>query len=329
DGLETLLRRHFPKVVWHQGRRSFPKVNLIRYADDFVITGESRELLEYQVKPILESFLAERGLSLSPEKTIVTHVNDGFDFLGQNVRKYHGKLLIMPSKKSVKSLLRKVRSLLKKHRMAKQETVINVLNPVIRGWALYHRLVVAKEVFAKVDYGIWRATWKWACFRHPNKGRRWILKKYFHPLGNRSHVFSVLLNQEENTKPSGKKRTNLASTADYPIKRHVKIKSEANPYDPAWEMYFEERLRKTIQNRHGGKMILRLWLNQEGKCPQCQQSLKDDDEWNIHHIRPKHTGGSDKISNLIILHANCHRQVHASDAHVVLPASHKLRLMSA
>jgi len=189
DGLETLLKRHFPKEIWHHGKRHYPKVNLIRYADDFVITGESRELLEYQVKPILESFLAERGLSLSPEKTVITPVSDGFDFLGQNVRKYHGKLLIKPSKKSVKSLLHRVRSLLKKHQMAKQEVVINVLNPIIRGWALYHRHVVAKEVFSKVDHWIWQAIWNWACFRHPNKGRRWIMKKYFHSSGNRNWVF--------------------------------------------------------------------------------------------------------------------------------------------
>jgi len=329
DGLEPLLNQHFPKEVRHQGKRYYPKVNLIRYADDFVITGESRELLENQVKPILENFLAERGLSLSPEKTVITHISDGFDFLGQNVRKYHGKLLIMPSKKSVKSLLRRVRSLLKKHRMAKQEMVINVLNPVIRGWALYHRHVVAKEVFNEVDHWIWRATWNWARFRHHNKGHRWILKKYFHPAGNRSYVFSVFLTPEETTNSSGKKRINLANAADYAIQRHVKIKSKANPYDPEWEMYFEDRLRKKMQNRHGGKMILRLWLNQEGKCPVCQQSLKDNDDWNIHHIRPKHSGGTDSISNLVILHANCHRQVHASRTQVALPASHKLRLMSA
>jgi RNA-directed DNA polymerase len=329
DGLETLLKRHFPKEIWHHGKRHYPKVNLIRYADDFVITGESRELLEYQVKPILESFLAERGLSLSPEKTVITPVSDGFDFLGQNVRKYHGKLLIKPSKKSVKSLLHRVRSLLKKHQMAKQEVVINVLNPIIRGWALYHRHVVAKEVFSKVDHWIWQAIWNWACFRHPNKGRRWIMKKYFHSSGNRNWVFSVSLTQQDTAKLTDKKQTSLVKSADYAIQRHIKIRSEANPYDPAWEMYFEERLRKKIQNRHGGKTILRLWLNQEGKCPQCQQSLKDDDVWNIHHIRPKHTGGSDTVSNLMILHANCHRQVHASDIHVVLPASHKLRLKSA
>lgn len=314
DGLETLLRRHFPKEVRHQGKRWYPKVNLIRYADDFVITGASRELLENQVKPILENFFAERGLNLSPEKTVITHVKDGFDFLGQNVRKYHGKLLIMPSKKSVKALLRKVRSLLTKHKMAKQEMVINILNPIIRGWALYHRHVVAKAVFVKVDYRIWQATWNWACFRHPNKGHRWIMKKYFHPAGNRSHVFSVFLSQEEIAQQSGKKRINLASTGDYPIQRYVKIRSEANPYDPAWEMYFEERLRKKMQDRHGGKLILRLWLYQEGKCPICQQSLKDDDKWNIHHIRPKHLGGTDSASNLMLLHTNCHRQVHASDS---------------
>jgi len=99
------LRAQFPKTNTPRNEL----VNLVRYCDDFVITGRSKELLEQDVKPLVERFLAERGLRLSPEKTVITSIAEGFDFLGWNVRKYNGKLLIKPSRKSVQSIQRKVR----------------------------------------------------------------------------------------------------------------------------------------------------------------------------------------------------------------------------
>jgi len=149
DGLEKELN-HF------RGQ----KVNFVRYADDFIVTGNSRALLEQEVKPIIIRFLKERGLTLSEEKTKVTHIEEGFDFLGQNVRKYKGKLLIKPSKKNVNNFLVKVRKVLKEHKTAKQENVIKMLNPIIRGWANYHRHVVAKETFSSVDHQIWLKLWQ-------------------------------------------------------------------------------------------------------------------------------------------------------------------------
>jgi RNA-directed DNA polymerase len=115
DGLERLLASHFSKTS-RAGKRA--KVNLVRYADDFIVTGSSKELLEQEVKPLVEQFMRERGLELSPEKTVITHVEQGFDFLGQTVRKYqHGKrakFFITPSKKNVKAFLVKVRMRIKK-----------------------------------------------------------------------------------------------------------------------------------------------------------------------------------------------------------------------
>jgi len=107
-----------------------------------VITGATKELLEQEVKPIVVAFLRERGLELSQEKTVITHIADGFDFLGQNVRKYNGKLLIKPSAKSILSVLGKVRTLIKDNKSATAGTLICHLNPLIRGWAMYHRHVV-------------------------------------------------------------------------------------------------------------------------------------------------------------------------------------------
>ncbi len=122
-----------------------PKVNLIRFADDFVITGSSKEVLEHEVQPLVEQFLKERGLTLSAEKTLIMHIEDGFDFLGQHVRKYNGKLIIKPSKKNVKAFLEKVRKVVKDHQGTTAGNLILLLNPLIRGWARYHQHVESRE----------------------------------------------------------------------------------------------------------------------------------------------------------------------------------------
>lgn len=309
DGLEALLAKQFPRELKRGGKRHYLKVNMVRYADDFIITGASRELLEQEVLPLVVSFLRERGLELSPEKTVITHIDRGFDFLGQNVRKYNGKLLVKPSRKNVKAFLLKVRSLIKKHRMAPQSRLLEILNPVIRGWANYHRHVVSKETFSKVDHLIWRALWNWARFRHPNKGHRWIVKKYFHTVKSRNWVFGIALSEEEAEK-KGRARTNLVNASELPIRRHRKIESQANPYDPDWSEYFEERLRsKMLLTRKGGKRVLSLWFDQDGICPVCQQSLNLDEWWYSRHTGFRVNGDSASHGNLVLLHKSCSLQV--------------------
>ena len=138
-------------------------MNLIRYADDFIITGRTKELLEGEVKPLVEQFLQPRGLELSPKKTVITHVEQGFDFLGQNVRKYpNGKLLIKPSKKNVKTFLDDIRKIIKAGLGLSAAELIDWLNPKIRGWANYHRHVVSKRIFQRVDRAIFTSLWQWA-----------------------------------------------------------------------------------------------------------------------------------------------------------------------
>jgi len=152
DGLEALLSETFGGS---RKARYGNKVYLIRYADDFIITGASKELLEEEVMPLVKDFLAERGLKLSESETRITHINEGFDFLGFHLRKYDGKLLIKPSKKSVKQILTKIRTLVKKARSWSAERLIHELNRVIRGWANFYRHVVSKETFGRIDYEIW------------------------------------------------------------------------------------------------------------------------------------------------------------------------------
>jgi RNA-directed DNA polymerase len=146
DGLEKLLNNEFGKKKMN-GMVFFPKVNLVRYCDDFIITGHSKEILEYELLPLLRKFMQERGLQLSEEKTLITHIDNGFDFLGQNVRKYKGKLLIKPSKKNTRNFLEKVRNLISSNQSMKQELLIRHLNPIIQGWVEYHKFVVSSQAF--------------------------------------------------------------------------------------------------------------------------------------------------------------------------------------
>ena len=299
DGLETLLREHFPKG---KKRLPRPKVNLIRYADDFVITGESKELLETEVKPLVEKFLAKRGLELNQEKTCITQIDDGFDFLGQTIRKYDGKLLTRPSKDNVKRLMDKIRHILKSNRQAPAGLLITLLNPLIRGWALYHRHGASKETFQDVDHRIFTLLWRWIKRRHPNKGKRWMKAKYFKKVGNRDWVFFG--------EQSGRERELLFASA-VAIKRHPKIKGKANPYDPEWEMYFEKRIAMSMLNTlYGRNQLIRLWKHQQGVCPLCRLRITKETGWHNHHLVPRAKGGKNEYANRVLLHPECHIQVH-------------------
>ncbi|MHB8348657.1 MAG: group II intron reverse transcriptase/maturase [Acidiferrobacterales bacterium] len=231
DGLEELLSKRFPS-------RCPYKVHMARYADDFVITGATSEVLTSEVRPLVERFLAERGLRLSPTKTVVTHVDTGFDFLGQNVRKYRGKLLITPSRRSVHALLEKVREVIRKNKTATAGHLVLQLNPIIRGWVNYHRHIVSGRCFSAVDHAIWKALWHWACRRHPGKNAAWVTRKYFPPRGTRLWVFSGSVTHDGSTR-----QTQLICAADVKIRRHVAIRGAANPFDPKWNDYFQCRAR--------------------------------------------------------------------------------------
>ncbi|WP_455289668.1 group II intron reverse transcriptase/maturase [Cupriavidus necator] len=233
DGLEAAVHA---SVNTSTLERRKAQLNVVRYADDFVVTGVSKDVLESRVLPAVRQFMAARGLELSEEKTRITNIATGFDFLGQNVRKYDGKLLIKPAHKSIKSLLDKVRGIIKESASATQEALIRQLNPVIRGWAQYHRHVVSKAVFSSIDSHIWQRLWKWAKRRHPKKGARWVRQRYFRRDGYRSWDFATEGSTEGDT--CGLQLVRAATVA---IQRHVKIRRLANPFDPAWAAYFARR----------------------------------------------------------------------------------------
>ena len=233
DGLEEAVRLALGP---NEFARKSAKAHVVRYADDFIVTGANRELLEQRVKPAVEVFLAKRGLQLAPEKTLITHIAQGFDFLGQNVRKYGNKLLIKPARKSVQALTKKVKEVLGKNMAATQARVISLLNPILRGWAMYHRHVVSAATFSRVDFLVWTKLWAWAKRRHPRKNAGWIMKRYFHRRGSRSWIFACASNDAQQDF-----HFVLLRAADVAIKRHTKVRGNANPFDPAWSDYFESR----------------------------------------------------------------------------------------
>jgi RNA-directed DNA polymerase len=314
DKLETELRNCFPK----QKKKTDKSVNFVRYADDFIITGKTKELLEMEVKPLVENFLNERGLELSAEKTKVTNIADGFDFLGQNVRKYKGKMLVKPSKKNIHSFIEKVRNIIRRHQTATAGNLIGLLNPVIRGWANYHSQVVSSEVFGAMDNAIFKALWQWSKRRHPNKNRFWIKDKYFTTQGGNRWTFYGQVTDKEG-KP---KKLHLFRASSVPIKRHIKVRGEANPYAVEWETYFEQRLDVQMEaNLQGYKRLLSLWREQNGICPVCDEKITKITGWHSHHLVYRVHGGADGNNNRVLLHPNCHRQVHSKGLEVVKPRS--------
>lgn len=297
DGIQPILAQKYKRIC-RKGKHYSPMVNLVRYADDFIITSAEKEVLEREIKPMLVEFLAERGLELSEEKTVITHIDDGFDFLGFNIRKFKGVLLTQPSKKCVKKFLDGIRYTIDSNKSCKQETLIRLLNPKITGWANYYRCGASSKTFQRVDDQIFRKLWQWAKRRHPKKGKPWVLKKYFHHYKNRNWRFLVVLNKngKEDIFP-------LKLAFETKIMRHKKIVSEANPFDREWKEYFEERMTyKMLMSLKGRKSLLYMWNKQERKCPICGQEITAETQWNV---REKKVSGQ---TVRYLVHDKCYKQ---------------------
>jgi len=312
DGLESQLKQHLGVT-----KAKKLKINVVRYADDFVITGSSKEMLENEIKPWVEQFLAVRGLQLSPEKTHVIHIDEGFDFLGWNFRKYNGKLLIKPSKKNVLTFYRKVKDVIDSNKMATQHYLIGLLNPILKGWALYHQPVVAKQSYSRLDHVLFRAIWRWAKRRHPKKSLEWVKKKYFRTRESRGWVFATTVVEE-----NGNIRTvELYSLASTPIERHKKVSGEYNPFDPSMEEMGEKlRMARMLNKLKYRKQILSLFQSQKGLCPLCNGSITKVTGWHDHHIVHRSQGGRDTLDNRVLLHPVCHQQLHSRGLTVNKPA---------
>jgi RNA-directed DNA polymerase len=317
DGLQRRLAEHFAQTPKQQRMN---KVHLVRYADDFLITGTSKELLRDQVQPLVAQFLEERGLKLSHEKTWITHVEQGFDFLGQNVRRYRcGKVLTKPSPQSVKTFLAKIKETIDRSGSQTAGEMIRRLNQQIKGWTMYHRYAASKRTFTYVDHRIFQMVWHWCRHRHPTKSREWIRTTYFPPDGHCHWIFTgTLLDHKGQGWP-----IQLMEAAKVRIIRYVKIRSAVNPYDPQWELYLEARWGwQLTQTRTGSRRIEYLWKKQKGRCVTCGQPLRlAEEDCQIHHRIGRIRGGLGMTDNLELLHANCHRQIHAQERRTKAAAS--------
>jgi RNA-directed DNA polymerase len=284
-----------------------PKLGVVRYADDFVITAKDRESLE-NIQPQIEQWMSERGLELSAEKTLITSMEDGFDFLGFNHRHYSGKLLIKPSKKKVLDFCKRIGREMRALNGEEQEVIIRKLNPILRGFANYYKGVVSKETFSYISHRVWQYLWCWSKRRHPNKSTRWVRKRYFKTINGNKWTFATITSDRR-----GKNKELILYPIAYtPIERHVKVKGEASPDNPSLSEYWEKR-----HQRHGKNYWERksrnyeVAQNQHWICPVCGEPLFNEEEIETHHIIPVAKGGLDSIENLQHLHSACHKQEHS------------------
>ena len=267
-GLEAAAgARYYPDHVRHAGHAVTGTPVVIRYADDLVALCTSAEQA-HQVKDNLARWLAPRGLTFNEAKTRVVGIEDGFDFLGFNVRRYrNGKLLIKPSKAAVQRIRSRLAVEVKALHGANAEAVINKLNPMIRGWAAYYRTVVSKEIFSGLDHYVWVLTYRWARRMHPNKGKRWVKARYFaafHPTRTDRWVFG--------DRDTGRYLVKFSWT---PIVRHVMVKGQASVDDPALADYWARRRQRNPPPL--GSFLLKLLRQQQGRCPRCDGLLLDAD----------------------------------------------------
>lgn len=282
------------------------KLGVVRYADDFIVTARDRESLEI-AQSLIQAWMSKRGLELSTEKTVITSMKDGFDFLGFNSRHYDGKLLIKPSKKKVLAFCKRLGEEIKNLSSVEQEVLIKKLNPILRGFAYYYKGVVSKETFGYIHHRIWQYLWRWAKRRHPNKNSKWIRKRYFKTIKDNRWTFACTTSDRR-----GKdKELVLYQIASTPIVRHIKVKGDASPDNSLLKEYWEKRHQKLGKIRFDkSTKLYTIAKNQNWKCPECGDPLLSGEEIEIHHIVPVAEGGTDDVENLQHLHKPCHKQVH-------------------
>ena len=286
---------------------------MIRYADDFVILCKSKQQAN-EAKVKIATHLRNIGLTLSEEKTNITHIKKGFNFLGFTFRKYPRlgiktpknisdyTMLITPTKENVTNLLRKCKSIISKSKSLTQDTLIRKLNPILLNWGNYYKFVNSKVSYNKIDFAIWQKLHRWGSRRHNNKGGKWVVDKYFN--------FNDNLFLFGDTIP-------LIRLSSIPILNHIKVKKGVRVYCKNDSDYWVKRdklnmYRKLMKHRSA------LFKKQNGKCAYCGSTILTTEISHVHHVLPKALGGTDNYSNLQLLHAECHRELHTNELRVHL-----------
>ena len=288
--------------------------HLVRFADDFVVFHHDREAI-LRAQTLICQWLSSKGLELRADKTRIVHTLNGgaeyptgFDFLGCHVQQYRTrrrrinksqrpyKTLIQPSKLSLKRLVTELGEIIKRHHGCTQEALIAALNPVIVGWANYHRSKAASRVFAYLDSVLYWQLRRWARRRHPNQGRKWVKARYWHTVGRRHWVFGV--------KQAGKVILKLVKFSDMSIRRHIKVRGHKSWYDGDWPYWAARRGKHPMVNIREATLLKR----QRSRCPICRGLFDLHDSIERDHVRPIANGGLDVYKNLQIVHPTCHHR---------------------
>ena len=290
-------------------------IPLVRYADDFIIVCKSKTIA-INIKQSIKIHLSTIGLTLSDEKTNITHIYDGLDFLGFNIRKYkktHKKsnepsdyvLLIKPQQENVEKVLNGCKEIFDNNKASIQSGLIYQLNPKLQGWANYYRYVVSSTIFGKIDHINWFRTYNWAKRKHPGKSSHWIIRKYYSRKENkRTTQFTDSLNNNR-----------LILMCDiFSKKRFIKVKNKMRVYSALNAEYWRNREYHNTFNSLFVRKLRELFSRQQGTCPYCQEQIIErnvvNSEIHAHHMLPRSFGGTDRYSNLRLLHKECHIELH-------------------
>lgn len=298
-------------IKYNAKGESIGKRILVRYADDFVVLCESKEDAE-RAKEETNKWLNSRGLKLSEEKTKVLYITEGFDFLGFNVRHYKAtntktgyKLLIKPSKESLRKTRQDIREIFLNHHGKPISTLIGKINPVIRGKANYMNKGVSSEIFSSLDRYLFIRQRRYVNRLHPNKNKKWKDDKYWGRLNLQRPKSKWVFGNKTNGNYMLKfKWTN--------IERHPLVSKRSSPDDPELIEYWEKRRRRRDgdEAQKLSKINQKVAKKQDYKCPVCGESIFNDEPLHQHHIIPRCKGGKDESENLVWLHQYCHHKKH-------------------
>lgn len=301
-GMEELLGITYGRS---HGRKEY---TVVRYADDFVVFCLTKAKAVKALE-MIQKWLIERGLELSEEKTSIAYITQGFDFLGFNIRQYPSKVkrlksivLIRPSKKSQQKIRDKIKAIWLANKTTPVDKLVSMLNPVVRGWTNYFRIGVAKKIFAGLDRWMFHRAWRHALRKHPHKNATWRVRRYWGKI-----------NLDRNDKwVFGEKRTGeyLLKFQWTKIQRHIMVKTTCSPDDPSLKEYWVKRRQRQIVELVPSKQ--KMAKKQNLICPICSESLFNGEELHTHHIRPVEHGGQEKYKNLLLVHEDCHTQIHSS-----------------
>jgi len=287
---------------------------IVRYADDFVVTCKTYDEAQQKREEIANLLKEAIDLELSVEKTSITNIHDGFDFLGFHIRKYRhksphskyhtvGQLLITPQKEKVIQFLKECGKLIRDHRGKNLHQLLLTLNPKLRGFTNYYRFVVSKRINQRISDEMWQRIYRWLRKQHTGKSAGWVMKRYLVQYKPSKMAKTFMMNG-----------LRLYLPQFLPIARYKKVKSEIRVYDNEAKVYWEKRAYTNALNSIYSIQVEKLFLRQKGICPICKRAVTQeqirDGEIHTHHLNPRSKSDDHRLTNLRLLHDDCHVRLH-------------------